>query len=59
MRLKRLEGLSYYGLYFSFNDEGFVHPVWPWRFGWKSSQMYECFFFGPGYFCWGMGVRMT
>ena len=52
--MKRLERMKWDGIYFSFNDEGNVHPVWPWRLGWESSQMYECFFFGPGYLCWCM-----
>jgi hypothetical protein len=30
----------------------YITYVWPWRFGWQSSQMYETFFIGPFYLLW-------
>ena len=53
--LGRLKGYRFVGVYFTYEDdmnEETRRFIWPWRFGWEQSQMYECLFFGPGYFLW-------
>jgi hypothetical protein len=30
----------------------YITYVWPWRWGWEQSQMYETLFLGPCYLLW-------
>jgi hypothetical protein len=57
--LRRLRGMRFDGLYFTYwMDTGYEGGgrsiVWPWKFGWRSAQMYEVFYLGPCYLCWAM-----